>query len=109
MLARLALAVASHLENEILIVDEALSVGDREFQARCAGRMGELAAGGRTVLFVSHNLATLPALCSRGVLLERGRLIADGPIADVIADYVRTTGTGPGKGVVRAARVVACR
>jgi lipopolysaccharide transport system ATP-binding protein len=89
MLARLAFAVASHLETEILIVDETLSVGDQEFQARCAERMRSLAEGGRTVLFVSHNLTTLSSLCQRGILLERGRLIADGPIADVVAAYTK--------------------
>ena len=80
MFVRLAFAVAAHLDPEILIVDEVLAVGDAQFQAKCLGRMKEVSgSAGRTVLFVSHNLAAVSALCSRVVLLNKGRLIADGP------------------------------
>ncbi len=72
MYVRLAFAVAAHLEPEILIVDEVLAVGDAEFQKKCLGKMDEVAGGGRTVLFVSHNMAAINKLCTRAVLLERG-------------------------------------
>jgi len=88
MYVRLAFAVAAHLEPEILFVDEVLSVGDQAFQQRCIGRMGEIAHSGRTIVFVSHNLASLSALCTRGVLLERGRVAEDGPVGAVIDHYV---------------------
>ena len=72
MYVRLAFAVAAHLEPEILIVDEVLAVGDAAFQKKCLGKMGERrAAAGRTVLFVSHNMAAIQSLCNRGVLLDR--------------------------------------
>ena len=87
MYMRLAFAVAAHLEPEILIVDEVLAVGDAEFQQKCLGKMGEVASSGRTVLFVSHQLATVENLCQRGLLLERGRVKAVGPVRDVIAAY----------------------
>ncbi|MEO6747851.1 MAG: ABC transporter ATP-binding protein [Caldimonas sp.] len=75
MYVRLAFAVAAHLDPEILIVDEVLAVGDAEFQARCLGKMKELSTGGdRTVLFVSHNMAAVRALCTRGILLDKGRV-----------------------------------
>jgi lipopolysaccharide transport system ATP-binding protein len=89
MYVRLAFAVAAHLEPEILVVDEVLAVGDAEFQRKCLGKMNEVAHGhGRTVLFVSHNMSSVAALCRRGILLERGRLVADGPVHDVIAKYL---------------------
>ena len=72
MYVRLAFAVAAHLEPEILIVDEVLAVGDAEFQKKCLGKMGEVASGGRTVLFVSHNMAAVSALSGSGFLLEAG-------------------------------------
>src|SRR5206468_2493590 len=75
MYVRLAFAVAAHLEPEILIVDEVLAVGDSEFQKKCLGKMGEVAQGGRTVLFVSHNMAAMRQLCSTGLLLNQGRLL----------------------------------
>lgn len=78
MRVRLAFAVAAHLEPEILLVDEVLSVGDAEFQKKCLGKIGEVSRSGRTVLLVSHNSASIEALCTRGVLLERGRLVFDG-------------------------------
>jgi lipopolysaccharide transport system ATP-binding protein len=90
MLARLGFAVAAHLESEILIVDEALSVGDIPFQGKCAERMGRLAEEGRTVLFVSHSMSALSGLCRRGLFLERGRLLADGKIEDVVAAYLKS-------------------
>ena len=75
MYVRLAFAVAAHLEPEILIVDEVLAVGDAEFQKKCIGKMKEISSGsGRTVVFVSHNMAAVRALCSRGVLLRGGRV-----------------------------------
>ncbi len=89
MYVRLAFAVAAHLEPEILIVDEVLAVGDAGFQQRCLGKMGEIARGGRTVIFVSHSMPAVRSLCSRGLLIERGEIIgADSP--DVIIDrYVQ--------------------
>jgi len=90
MYVRLAFSVAAHLEPEILIVDEVLAVGDAAFQRKSLGKMGEVAREGRTVIFVSHNLAIIQALCSRGILLEGGRAIADAPVADAIDRYLRT-------------------
>jgi lipopolysaccharide transport system ATP-binding protein len=79
MYVRLAFAVAAHLESEILIIDEVLAVGDAEFQKKCLGKMGEVSKGeGRTVLFVSHNMAAVKNLCNRGIILERGMLKFDG-------------------------------
>jgi lipopolysaccharide transport system ATP-binding protein len=88
MYVRLAFAVAAHLEPEILIIDEVLAVGDAAFQKKCLGKMGEVAKGGRTVLFVSHNMATISALCSRAVMLREGRLVADGPVEEVMQHYL---------------------
>jgi len=90
MSVRLAFAVAAHLEPEILLVDEVLAVGDAAFQRKSLGKMSEVAEAGRTVVFVSHNLAILQALCERGVLLERGRAVADAPVAEAIDGYLRT-------------------
>jgi len=87
MLVRLGFAVAAHLDADILIVDEVLAVGDVEFQRRCLGKMQDVAGSGRTVLFVSHNMGMVDRLCSRCVLLDRGRSIADGMPADVIRQY----------------------
>ena len=72
MYVRLAFAVAAHLEPEILVVDEVLAVGDAEFQKKCLGKMGEVSRGGRTVLFVSHNMGAVRALCSNAVMLQDG-------------------------------------
>lgn len=94
MYVRLAFAVAAHLEPDILIVDEVLAVGDAEFQKKCLGRMDSVAQSGRTVLFVSHNMATMQRLCGRGILLEQGRLAADGPIGSVIARYNASSSAG---------------
>lgn len=88
MYIRLAFAVAAHLEPEVLVVDEVLAVGDAEFQKKCLGRMGEVGQGGRTVLFVSHNMAAVKTLCSRGILLERGRVAGEGPIGDIVESYL---------------------
>ena len=86
MQVRLAFAVAAHLQAEVLIVDEVLAVGDAEFQKKCLGRMQEVSReGGRTVLFVSHNMDAVQRLCTRAVLLERGRSIAIGSTASVVA------------------------
>jgi lipopolysaccharide transport system ATP-binding protein len=90
MSVRLAFAIASHLEPEILLVDEVLAVGDAAFQRKSLGKMDEVARGGRTVIFVSHNLAIIQALCQRGVLLERGRVVADAPVNEAIERYLRT-------------------
>jgi lipopolysaccharide transport system ATP-binding protein len=88
MSVRLAFAVAAHLEPEILLVDEVLAVGDAAFQRKSLAKMNEVAQGGRTVIFVSHNLATIQSLCERGVLLERGRVIADAPVKDAVDSYL---------------------
>ena len=75
MYVRLAFSVAAHLEPEIMLVDEVLAVGDAEFQRRCLGRMEELGAAGRTVLFVSHNMQAVAQLCDRAILLQDGRIV----------------------------------
>jgi lipopolysaccharide transport system ATP-binding protein len=90
MYVRLAFAVAAHLEPEILVVDEVLAVGDVEFQKKCLGKMNDVAQKGRTVLFVSHNLAAVENLCKRGVLLEKGELLQVGSIDDAIRKYLNT-------------------
>jgi len=90
MSVRLAFAIAAHLEPEILLVDEVLAVGDASFQRKSLGKMNEVAQEGRTIVFVSHNLAIIQALCTRGILLERGRAIADAPVNGAIDAYLRT-------------------
>ncbi len=89
MQVRLAFAVAAYLEPEILLVDEVLAVGDATFQRKSLAKMAQVAREGRTVIFVSHNLATIQALCERGLLLERGSVIADGPIEETVTGYLR--------------------
>jgi lipopolysaccharide transport system ATP-binding protein len=93
MYTRLAFAVAAHLDPEILIVDEVLAVGDAAFQKKCLGKMGEVAGAGRTVLFVSHNMATIQALCRRAVLLQSGRTAAIGRTDTVLHKYVSSAGS----------------
>jgi lipopolysaccharide transport system ATP-binding protein len=88
MYVRLAFAVAAHLQPDILVVDEVLAVGDAEFQKKSLGKMHEVSRGGRTVLFVSHNMAAVQALCRSAVWLDRGRVAATGPTADVIGKYL---------------------
>jgi lipopolysaccharide transport system ATP-binding protein len=88
MYVRLAFAVAAHLEPEILVVDEVLAVGDARFQRKCLGKMDEVARGGRTVLFVSHNMAAVQRLCTRAVLLDRGRLVFQGDPRATVARYL---------------------
>lgn len=90
MSVRLAFAVAAHLEPEIMLVDEVLAVGDAAFQRKSVDKMSAVASEGRTVIFVSHNLAIIRALCRRGVLLERGRMQCDGPVGATIETYLRT-------------------
>src|SRR5438067_6874964 len=88
MYVRLAFAVAAHLEPEILIVDEVLAVGDAEFQNKCLGKMGDISKGeGRTVLFVSHNMSSIRALCSKGIVLKQGEIKTSGPVSDCIKAY----------------------
>jgi len=84
MYVRLAFAVAAHLDPEILVVDEVLAVGDLLFQKKCLGKMGEVSRGGRTVLFVSHNMAAIENLCTRGIVLHQGKLHYDGSAKDAI-------------------------
>jgi homopolymeric O-antigen transport system ATP-binding protein len=90
MSVRLAFAVAAHLEPEILLVDEVLAVGDAAFQRKSLAKMNEVAREGRTVIFVSHNLAILQALCDRGILLERGQAHADASATEAIDQYLRS-------------------
>ena len=84
MYVRLAFAVAAHLEPEILLVDEVLAVGDADFQKKCLGKMGDVARKGRTVLFVSHNMGAIAALCTTGVFLEAGSAALRGEAAQVV-------------------------
>jgi lipopolysaccharide transport system ATP-binding protein len=115
MRVRLAFAVAAHLEAEIMIVDEVLAVGDASFQQRCLGKMGEVSRGGRTVLFVSHNAAAVENLCTRGIVLNRGRLDFDGTQTEALRHYanrhlssggdLRTRTDRTGSGEVRATAI----
>jgi lipopolysaccharide transport system ATP-binding protein len=93
MAVRLAFAVAAHLEPEILIVDEVLAVGDASFQKKCIEKMQDVGRAGRTILFVSHNMAAVNRLCSRAILLNHGRMIATGTPHEVISRYLHD-GTG---------------
>ena len=101
MYVRLAFAVAAHLQPEILFVDEVLAVGDLAFQRKCVGKMGSIARAGRTILFVSHNMAAVQNLCTRCVWLDDGRIAAEGATKDVINQYlnsqtrVEAQGDGP--------------
>lgn len=87
MYMRLAFSIAAYLKPEILIVDEVLAVGDAAFQKKCLGRMSDVAQEGRTVLFVSHNMPTIMSLCPRTLLLDKGRLVFEGPTREVVARY----------------------
>jgi ABC-type polysaccharide/polyol phosphate transport system ATPase subunit len=91
MQLRLAFAVAAHLQPEILLIDEVLAVGDAKFQRKCLGKMGDVAAEGRTVLFVSHNLSAMKELCRTGLVLSHGRLLFQGPIVEAISLYTQST------------------
>ncbi|MFH5805193.1 ABC transporter ATP-binding protein [Alienimonas sp. DA493] len=88
MTVRLGFAVAAHLDPEVLIVDEVLAVGDAEFQKKCLGKMKDVAGEGRTVLFVSHNMAAVRNLCHRGILLSAGRVATEGAVGSVITQYL---------------------
>jgi homopolymeric O-antigen transport system ATP-binding protein len=89
MYLRLAFAVAAHLEPEILLVDEVLAVGDVTFQRKCLGKIKDVAGEGRTVLFVSHNLAAIQGLCDRGIFIHQGRVFADGNVTETVETYLR--------------------
>ncbi len=93
MYVRLAFAVAAHLEPEILLIDEVLSVGDHAFQQRCIGRMGEIAHSGRTILYVSHSLASVAALCTQACLLEHGKVVYHGPVDEALNRYHESFGS----------------
>jgi lipopolysaccharide transport system ATP-binding protein len=94
MYVRLAFAVAAHLESEILIVDEVLAVGDADFQKKCLGKMGDISKGeGRTVLFVSHNMAAVKSLCSKGIVLENGLVKHNGEVESAVSYYLGGGGT----------------
>jgi lipopolysaccharide transport system ATP-binding protein len=89
MYVRLAFAVAAHLEPEILIIDEVLSVGDAQFQKKSMGKMGDVSKAGRTVIFVSHNMGAISSLCNKGIFLEKGILTCQGSIEKAVALYVQ--------------------
>lgn len=90
MYMRLAFAVAAHLDHEILLVDEVLAVGDAAFQRKCQQKIGDEAQSGRTILFVSHSLPAIAAICNRAIFLEQGKLIRDASVDAVLAEYQRT-------------------
>ena len=118
MYVRLAFAVAAHLEPEILVVDEVLAVGDAEFHKKCLGKMGEAARGGRTILFVSHNMTAVQNLCERVIWIDQGRINDDGLSGNVVSKYLNAfsssaatecvwsdMNTAPGNDQVRLRRV----
>lgn len=94
MYVRLAFAVAAHLEPEILIIDEVLAVGDAQFQKKCLGKMQKVGNEGRTILFVSHNMSIMSALCDKGLLLTNGKVAAEGDISTVISSYLTQMNSG---------------
>jgi lipopolysaccharide transport system ATP-binding protein len=91
MKVRLAFSVAAHLEPEVLIIDEVLAVGDAAFQKKCLGKMDDTTRAGRTVLFVSHNMAAIERLCQRVIFLQDGRIAAEGDPGEVIQHYLKDT------------------
>ena len=95
MYIRLAFAVAAHLEPEILIVDEVLAVGDLAFQKKCLGKMNDVSRGGRTVIFVSHNMAAIENICRRGFVMQQGKLVFNGAIQDAIGYYYNQLSATP--------------
>jgi len=100
MYVRLAFAVAAHLDPDILIIDEVLAVGDIEFQEKCLGKMKDVAGQGRTVLFVSHNMASIKSLCRRGIVMQKGTITYDGTISDSISHYLSGLNTGSNSGKI---------
>jgi lipopolysaccharide transport system ATP-binding protein len=88
MYVRLAFGVAAHLETEILLVDEVLAVGDAQFQRKCFAKMNEIGRHGRTILFVSHNMASIRSICEEALILDRGRLVAKGEVNDAVDRYL---------------------
>jgi lipopolysaccharide transport system ATP-binding protein len=99
MNVRLAFAVAAHLDPEILLIDEVLSVGDAEFQRKCLGKMNEVAGSGRTVVFVSHRMDSVTELCDRAILLEDGRVAMDDRAEKVVASYLSADSEASGEWV----------
>ena len=95
MYMRLAFAVAAHLEPEILVVDEVLAVGDVEFRKKCLGKMEDVSSGGRTVLFVSHNMDAILRLCSRAIHLSKGGVVDAGPTQSIVANYLSSHSEQP--------------
>jgi|SRR6185436_1998065 len=95
MYVRLGFAIAAHLDPQILLIDEALAVGDAEFQQKCYERIGSLRAAGTTIVFISHDLCSVERLCERALMMQHGRVAADGPAAEVVATY-RQLVTAPG-------------
>jgi len=96
MYLRLAFGVAAHLESDVLLVDEVLAVGDAGFQAKCLGKMSEVAHGGKTVLFVSHSMAAVTQLCDRAIFMENGTVRKAGPTSDTIREYLAAGASGSG-------------
>ncbi len=116
MYVRLAFAVAAHLQPEILIVDEVLAVGDYAFQQKCLNKMQDVSTGGRTVLFVSHNMGAISRLCQRCIVLDQGRIVASGPTATAVqtymtsglmerAEYIQSESAGKAMNLLRVALV----
>jgi lipopolysaccharide transport system ATP-binding protein len=97
MRVRLGFSIAAHLEPDVLLVDEVLAVGDVAFQRKCLGKMEDATGEGRTVIFVSHNLAMVQGLCDIAYLLDGGRVTARGDVADVVAEYLSTAERGQGQ------------
>jgi lipopolysaccharide transport system ATP-binding protein len=108
MYVRLAFAVAAHLDTDILLVDEVLSVGDAEFQKKSLGKMDDVANSGRTVIFVSHNVAAIETLCRQGLFFRGGKLIYSGPIADTLAEYHKSL-KSYSTGVVQPVSIPDCK
>jgi lipopolysaccharide transport system ATP-binding protein len=91
MYVRLAFAVAGHMETEVLLVDEVLAVGDAQFQKKCFDKMREIGRGGRTILFVSHNMSAMRNICENGLILDRGKIVGQGEINGVVDRYIATS------------------
>ena len=101
MYMRLAFAVAAHLDQEILLVDEVLAVGDVAFQKKCMNKVSNISQSGRTVLFVSHNMEAISQICPRVIMLEGGRLVTDGPSDETVRNYLWGTAQNSGEYVYR--------